>query len=131
MQMISVDPNRLRTLGDLHQHGSSQYMCHNLGFEKFPAERVALLKHCLKNPIRFTNGLWIVPGSSEHSPVSNMLLTTILLAAISAASVCARWIDHTSSGLRGKIRTVVTTDMEQDDLASLVRYLLYTPDLDT
>ncbi|KAK5165132.1 uncharacterized protein LTR77_009229 [Saxophila tyrrhenica] len=30
-----------------------------------------------------------------------------------------------------KIRTVVTTDMEQDDLTSLVRYMLYTPALDT
>ncbi|KAF1956061.1 DUF1593-domain-containing protein [Byssothecium circinans] len=29
-----------------------------------------------------------------------------------------------------KLRTVVTTDMEQDDLASLVRYLLYTNELD-
>ncbi|WP_255949853.1 DUF1593 domain-containing protein [Streptomyces odontomachi] len=28
-------------------------------------------------------------------------------------------------------RTVVTTDMEQDDLASLLRYLLYTDELDT
>jgi Protein of unknown function (DUF1593) len=28
-------------------------------------------------------------------------------------------------------RTVVTTDMEQDDLASLIRYLLYTNDVDT
>ncbi|KAL4993218.1 hypothetical protein BDV10DRAFT_190178 [Aspergillus recurvatus] len=28
-------------------------------------------------------------------------------------------------------RTVVTTDLEQDDLASLVRYLLYTNELDT
>jgi hypothetical protein len=30
-----------------------------------------------------------------------------------------------------KPRTVVTTDMEQDDLASLIRYLLYTNDVDT
>jgi hypothetical protein len=30
-----------------------------------------------------------------------------------------------------KPRTVVTTDMEQDDLASLIRYLLYTNELDT
>ncbi|GLY04158.1 hypothetical protein Acsp01_45370 [Actinoplanes sp. NBRC 101535] len=29
------------------------------------------------------------------------------------------------------MRTVVTTDMEQDDLASLIRYLLYTNELDT
>ena len=31
----------------------------------------------------------------------------------------------------GRPRTVVTTDMEQDDYASLIRYLLYTNDLDT
>ncbi|KAJ9149010.1 DUF1593-domain-containing protein [Pleurostoma richardsiae] len=30
-----------------------------------------------------------------------------------------------------RLRTVVTTDMEQDDLTSLIRYLLYTNDLDT
>lgn len=34
-------------------------------------------------------------------------------------------------GLQGRHRTVVTTDMEQDDLASLIRYLFYTNDLDT
>lgn len=60
-----------------------------------------------------------------------MLLTTALLAAILASSVRARWINRPSSGLPDKVRTVVTTDMEQDDLASLVRYLLYTSDLDT
>ncbi|KAH8585365.1 hypothetical protein B0O99DRAFT_696570 [Bisporella sp. PMI_857] len=30
-----------------------------------------------------------------------------------------------------KLRTVVTTDIEQDDLTSLIRYLLYSNDLDT
>jgi hypothetical protein len=30
-----------------------------------------------------------------------------------------------------KLRTVVTTDMEQDDLAALIRYMLYTNDLET
>ena len=34
-------------------------------------------------------------------------------------------------GHHDKLRTVVTTDMEQDDYASLIRYLLYTNDLDT
>ncbi|TGO31630.1 hypothetical protein BHYA_0469g00010 [Botrytis hyacinthi] len=33
-------------------------------------------------------------------------------------------------GKSSKIRTVVTTDMESDDLASLVRYILYANDLD-
>lgn len=37
-----------------------------------------------------------------------------------------------SANPRSKMpRTVVTTDMEQDDLASLIRYLLYTNELDT
>jgi len=36
-----------------------------------------------------------------------------------------------SSSSSAKPRTVVTTDMEQDDLASLIRYLLYTNDVDT
>jgi hypothetical protein len=60
-----------------------------------------------------------------------MLLTSGLLAATLLPSIDARWIDHTSSASRGRVRTVVTTDMEQDDLASIVRYLLYTADLDT
>ena len=39
----------------------------------------------------------------------------------------------TAAGHRdlSKPRTVVTTDMEQDDLASLIRYMFYTNDLDT
>lgn len=32
---------------------------------------------------------------------------------------------------KDKIRTVVTSDLEQDDLTSLIRYLLYTPDFET
>lgn len=35
------------------------------------------------------------------------------------------------NGAYKKFRTVVTTDMEQDDLTSLVRYLLYTDEVDT
>lgn len=35
------------------------------------------------------------------------------------------------NGAYKKFRTVVTTDMEQDDLTSLVRYLLYTNEVDT
>src|SRR6476661_9082427 len=35
------------------------------------------------------------------------------------------------AGQQERHRTVVTTDMEQDDLASLIRYLFYTNDLDT
>ncbi|KAK4540050.1 hypothetical protein LTR36_009866 [Oleoguttula mirabilis] len=55
-------------------------------------------------------------------------LLTIGLLATTLPSVLAR---GTKRGNVGKIRTVVTTDMEQDDLTSLIRYLLYTPDLDT
>ncbi len=35
------------------------------------------------------------------------------------------------AGAVSKPRTVVTTDMEQDDLASLIRYMYYTNDVDT
>ena len=35
------------------------------------------------------------------------------------------------NGAYKKFRTVVTTDMEQDDLTSLIRYLLYTNEVDT
>ncbi|KAK7185060.1 hypothetical protein DPSP01_002885 [Paraphaeosphaeria sporulosa] len=50
------------------------------------------------------------------------LLTAGLLASVIPA--------HTISRTE-RFRTVVTTDMEQDDLASLVRYVLYTNELDT
>lgn len=86
---------------------------------KVPRHESCSTKALCQNPIRLTNGLWIVLRSAELSLVSSMLLTTALVAAILAASVCARWIGHASSGLQGKIRTVVTTDMEQDNLASL------------
>ncbi|KAF2449779.1 DUF1593-domain-containing protein [Karstenula rhodostoma CBS 690.94] len=50
------------------------------------------------------------------------LLTIGLLASVIPAH---------SIGRMERFRTVVTTDMEQDDLASLVRYILYTNELDT
>jgi hypothetical protein len=74
---------------------------------------------------------------AEHSPSSTRRLgrlaaVTAALAgcAIGAATVAAPASAH---GHRrpDKPRTVVTTDMEQDDYASLIRYLLYTNDLDT
>ena len=40
-------------------------------------------------------------------------------------------VAHGPSGHQDRLRTVVTTDMEQDDYASLIRYLLYTNDVDT
>lgn len=50
---------------------------------------------------------------------ANGLLASTLLAVLSDAI-----------STPSKIRTAVTTDMESDDLASLVRYILYTNDLD-
>ena len=47
-----------------------------------------------------------------------------MTAGVAHADVGRHWHDE-------KPRTVVTTDMEQDDLASLIRYLLYTNDVDT
>jgi hypothetical protein len=52
------------------------------------------------------------------------------VTAVSApASASSPSSSHSSSDSRP--RTVVTTDMEQDDLASLIRFLLYTNDVDT
>jgi hypothetical protein len=56
-------------------------------------------------------------------------LTTI--AGASAASAGASSSAEHRPRRVEKPRTVVTTDMEQDDLASLIRYLLYTNDVDT
>lgn len=53
-------------------------------------------------------------------------LLAIGLFAAALPGVIAHGINR-----QAKIRTVVTTDMEQDDLASLIRYILYTNDLDT
>jgi hypothetical protein len=47
-----------------------------------------------------------------------------MTAGVARADGGRHWHDQ-------KPRTVVTTDMEQDDLASLIRYLLYTNDVDT
>lgn len=52
-----------------------------------------------------------------------------LLASGLLASALPSVLGHAISR-PAKIRTVVTTDMESDDLASLVRYILYTNDLD-
>src|SRR3954447_10390731 len=51
-----------------------------------------------------------------------------LLAGVLAMAITA---GRASAHRFAKPRTVVTTDMEQDDYASLIRYLLYTDDLDT
>ncbi|RAH40602.1 DUF1593 domain-containing protein [Aspergillus brunneoviolaceus CBS 621.78] len=52
------------------------------------------------------------------------LLSLGLLATALPATVCG-------ANRSSMLRTVVTTDLEQDDLASLIRYLLYTNELDT
>jgi Protein of unknown function (DUF1593) len=60
---------------------------------------------------------------------------TVAVAAIAALSTISAPAAASASNAghrhADKPRTVVTTDMEQDDLASLVRYLLYTNELDT
>ncbi|KAL1859909.1 hypothetical protein Plec18167_006379 [Paecilomyces lecythidis] len=57
--------------------------------------------------------------------ITRCLLVVILLVA--AAPATGAYASNRSEMLR----TVVTTDMEQDDLASLIRYLLYSSELDT
>jgi hypothetical protein len=54
-------------------------------------------------------------------------LGILLVIAIVATAMTG----GTAMAFTAKPRTVVTTDMEQDDYASLIRYLLYTDDLDT
>jgi hypothetical protein len=52
-------------------------------------------------------------------------------AALAVCTAAAPAVATPASAHERKPRTVVTTDMEQDDYASLIRYLLYTNDLDT
>ena len=52
-------------------------------------------------------------------------------AALAISTTGALAVAAPASAHDRKPRTVVTTDMEQDDYASLIRYLLYTNDLDT
>ena len=54
-----------------------------------------------------------------------------ILLSLTSTVANARWIDGLKHGKHLKPRTVVTTDMEQDDLSSLIRYLLHTPDVET
>ncbi|MFI5896689.1 DUF1593 domain-containing protein [Actinoplanes sp. NPDC051513] len=55
----------------------------------------------------------------------------LVLAAQAAPASAPASAHSANSSTPVKPRTVVTTDMEQDDLASLIRYLLYTNELDT
>jgi hypothetical protein len=64
-----------------------------------------------------------------HRTLSAAVAAFAAVSTISApAAASASNAGHRHAG---KPRTVVTTDMEQDDLASLIRYLLYTNELDT
>jgi hypothetical protein len=58
-------------------------------------------------------------------------LAVSLALAVAAMAVAASTATATGRHGHDKLRTVITTDMEQDDLASLIRYLLYTNDVDT
>lgn len=53
-----------------------------------------------------------------------------LLAALSLMGIAIPAAYAYSTDRSSMIRTLVTTDLEQDDLASLIRYLLYTNELD-
>ena len=56
----------------------------------------------------------------------------VLVAGLALGTAAApAAADQPGTRTAEKPRTVVTTDMEQDDLASLIRYLLYTNDVDT
>jgi hypothetical protein len=60
-------------------------------------------------------------------------LAATLVGATTATLALSGGVAQGASGPspEEKPRTIVTTDMEQDDLASLIRYLLYTNDVDT
>lgn len=62
---------------------------------------------------------------------SACLVTGVFAATASATSPTQSGSDGARSHAQVKPRTIVTTDIEQDDLASLVRYLYYTNDVDT
>jgi hypothetical protein len=53
------------------------------------------------------------------------------LFAIRLLAVAFPFLQTSVAQRSAMLRTVVTTDMEQDDLASLIRYLLYANELDT
>lgn len=59
-----------------------------------------------------------------HILIHRLLAVVLLVSTF--PGVQTHYIDKAA-----KLRTVVTTDVEQDDLASLIRYILYTNDLDT
>jgi hypothetical protein len=56
---------------------------------------------------------------------------TRAVVALTAAAAALGAAVPAATQAAPKPRTIVTTDMEQDDYASLIRYLLYTNDVDT
>src|SRR4051812_18848685 len=69
---------------------------------------------------------------SRRAPVALAAAVALALALAGVAGLGTGVASADETGRHhSKPRTVVTTDMEQDDLASLIRYLLYTDDVDT
>jgi hypothetical protein len=67
----------------------------------------------------------------EEERMTRLKLVTIALTVAALGLVGTAVPAQATTQPHPKPRTVVTTDMEQDDLASLIRYLLYTNELDT
>jgi len=65
--------------------------------------------------------------------IAVLAVAACALATVTPSGVASAATAHKAGGASDseKPRTIVTTDMEQDDYASLIRYLLYTNDLDT
>lgn len=81
---------------------------------------------------RFVRGFHSLPYAEILKMPKLAHLTALAVSLTAVLTPChARWLGGRYQNTPSKIRTVVTTDMEQDDLTSLIRYLLYTPDLDT
>ena len=78
-------------------------------------------------------------GKLTSTPLSGRITTLVAVASLilgvvavsTSASAASSSRRDPAVSQRDKPRTVVTTDMEQDDLASLIRYLYYTDDVDT
>jgi hypothetical protein len=58
-------------------------------------------------------------------------LAAFWLAALTLPPIAYARSLGVSNGASSMVRTVITTDMEQDDLTSMLRYLLYSSEIDT
>jgi len=82
-------------------------------------------------------GSWEKPKTLVRRLAVAIVATCVVVGVGGAAGADARPLPSTSNRDDGRAggldipRTVVTTDMEQDDLASLIRYMYYTNDVDT